>query len=1006
MRCQGSRREGRRSQLRTAGQAAHVGESRILTARLAIMTTIAGWVGYLIYWFYSQFLKQGAYTTQAKAEAIAYLAMITLLEASSLAYLVSRLGHIYRAREHRRVPRANLDAYFWRRRPSLTMIIPSYREETRVIRNTLLSAALQEYPGKRIVLLIDDPPNPTEEHHRTLLEAARALPGQLEALLAYPAGAVRTSYDAFLGRIGVAERAVPARLDDPGTGSDWLCGLTVDPGELDHLADTYDLAASWLSLQGEELPIIDHTDEFLREEVFQRLASEFSQIAQTLREGASYGREVDAARVAQLYERLVNVFDARLESFERKRYASLSSEPNKAMNLNSYIGLMGASYSVHRTLAGDVLAADDPEHATLHVPNPDYVLTLDADSTLLPEYCLRLVYLMEQEEHQHVAVAQTPYSAYPGASSRLERIAGATTDVQHIVHQGLANYRAGFWVGANAVIRKRALDSLEEISWEGGYPVKRYIRDRTAIEDTESSIDIVAKGWEIYNYPERLSYSATPPDFGALCIQRRRWADGGLLVVPKLWRHHKRAKEEGRQSFGELFLRMNYLASITWTTLALVVLLVFPFANELVSPWIAVLALPYFYAMSTDLKYSGYRRRDIFAIYGFNLILVMVNLAGTVSSIGQAVTGARATFARTPKIRKRTVTPLLFVVSPFALVALSAYTLVHDYAHHAMNSMLFAAINLVLAAYAIVAFIGVRNSIQDFWVQILPWFQRRTRERPQRTQVQTPVGVQAAADLDAWSHVLDLGASQALSVEPVAQAPQRARSSKAERDRAQRRLAEYSLSTLAQPIYNVVRDVVVGYELYQRVNGEAPPSELARLGVIDAVSLEQFLLERAAAAARRFPEGSWLSVNVSARYLGELGLRRRIALADREGVFLDVSVADQQAGTAPEGTLAQATTRYAIALDDVVPDPAMLNALRRIRPSMVKLAPDWVHDLAGSAAKRAQTELMLRLLGEHTLVVAEGVEEERDLAALRAVGVRYAEGYLLGKPEPVVGLGS
>lgn len=62
-----------------------------------------------------------------------------------------------------------------------------------------------------------------------------------------------------------------------------------------------------------------------------------------------------------------------------------------------------------------------------------------------------------------------------------------------------------------------------------------YIQDRTVIEDTESSIDIGSAGWSLVNYPERLSYSATPPDFGSLVVQRRRWANGGLLILPKLW---------------------------------------------------------------------------------------------------------------------------------------------------------------------------------------------------------------------------------------------------------------------------------------------------------------------------------------------------------------------------------------------------------------------------------------------------------------------------------------
>ncbi len=294
---------GRRGQ-RVARQGGVVAESRILTARLAIMTTIIGWVGYLIYWFYSQFLKQGAYTAQAKAEAIAYLAMITLLEASSLAYLVARLGHLYRVREHRRVPRAALDDFFWRRRPALTMIIPSYREETRVIRNTLLSAALQEYPDKRIVLLIDDPPNPTEERHRVLLEAARTLPGQLEELLRYPAEAVRASYQGFLSRVAPSNGTVPARVSDLDDDEGWLEGVWIEPTELVRLAEAYDLAASWLTLQAEELPIVDHTDAFLRDEVFLALAHEFAEVAATLRQGAGEGRQVAAARVAQLYGRL------------------------------------------------------------------------------------------------------------------------------------------------------------------------------------------------------------------------------------------------------------------------------------------------------------------------------------------------------------------------------------------------------------------------------------------------------------------------------------------------------------------------------------------------------------------------------------------------------------------------------------------------------------------------------------------------------------------------------
>ena len=56
-----------------------------------------------------------------------------------------------------------------------------------MIRTTLLSAALQEYPDKCVVLLIDDPYVPKTRQAREQLESARALPGKIERLLAEPA---------------------------------------------------------------------------------------------------------------------------------------------------------------------------------------------------------------------------------------------------------------------------------------------------------------------------------------------------------------------------------------------------------------------------------------------------------------------------------------------------------------------------------------------------------------------------------------------------------------------------------------------------------------------------------------------------------------------------------------------------------------------------------------------------------------------------------------------------
>ena len=674
------------------------GRRQISAARFAIVLTLSAWTAYVV----DQVVRlvSGAPSLRGWIETVTYFLVVTALTASALAYLITRLGYLYRTRDHHRVPRATIDDFFSGSMPTLTAIVPSYREDSRIIRQTLLSAALQEYPFMRIVLLIDDPPAPTSAGELELLDQARAVPVEIQALLDGPRRKFEEALSAFEGSTTSSDAEWRARLVE--------------------LAGLYDDAADWLNEQAGSLEIVDHSDEFLADEVLSRLAGEMTQVASALRGAAEEGIAISERRVLQLYRRLAWTFAADLSSFERKQYVSLSSEPNKAMNLNSYIGLMGRRFRVQETSNGQVLIEVRGEACDLSVPDPDYVLTLDADSILLPEYCLRLVHHMELAGSERLAVTQTPYSAYPGAPTRIERISGATTDLQHIVHQGLTRHDATFWVGANAVLRKSALDDICEVDLEDGLPIRRYIQDRTPIEDTESSIDIRLRGWNLYNYPERLSYSATPPDFGSLCVQRQRWANGGLNMLSKYRQLMRQRRADGCVgAMAEGFLRLNYLASITWASLGLFILLVYPYDDRLVSPIALLTAVPYFVAMSSDLRRCGYRRTDVFRIYGFNLLLLAVNTAGVFKSIEQSIGGQKIAFARTPKVRDRTVAPLSFVVIPYVIVAVSAWTLWRDIQFSHYTHAVFAGSNALLTLYAIVAFVGIRYSLADIRVNLM-----------------------------------------------------------------------------------------------------------------------------------------------------------------------------------------------------------------------------------------------------------------------------------------------
>lgn len=699
---------------------------KLVWSRLAIWITVALWSLYILTALLA--IAQGGAFVDVwdLVGTIGYLAVVTVLAFSALMYLVTRLGAFERFASHHRTSRSELDHHMSAPRGGLTLLIPSYAEEPELVRQALWSAALQEHPALEVVLLIDDTPHPSDVADAERLDRTRLLVDEIAAALESE-------------RMRVAQ--VLADLDS---------GATIGIAEV---AREYDHAASWLAASAEAEPRNDHIGVFFADQVIGGLARLLRATADALN-AAPDDETLPVARLRELLQRLERIFSARMQSFERKRYASLSHEPNKAMNLNAYLGLMGGRYRETNGREGlELVPVAEDEPFAVDAPAAQYVLTLDADSMLLPEYAVRLVHLMDQPENQRVAVAQTPYSSFRGAVTRIERFASATTDVQHIVHQGLTAFDATFWVGANAVIRRTALDDIVVVERVDGREVPRYVQDRTVIEDTESSIDLMAHDWSLVNYPERLSYSTTPRDFGSLVVQRRRWANGGLLILPKLFGLIRRRRRERRPvPLRASLLRANYLASIAWSSFGMLLLMVsFPFNGLLVNPLLALVAVPYFISMASDLRYSGYHRRDVVGVYGINLLLLAVNIAGVVGSLAQAVTGQRSRFARTPKVENRTVSPALYVIAPCAIAGFSLWVAVIAVVSGAWGTLGFSLLNLLCALWASFRLIGFGNTLGDIWAGWLNWIW--VDERPR-----DPAPAATAPD---WRAMLDDGPAEA-----------------------------------------------------------------------------------------------------------------------------------------------------------------------------------------------------------------------------------------------------
>ena len=643
---------------------------------------------------------------------LTFVGVFGFLIYGNLLYQICRLFYFNRLRNHRPTKLAETEN-IWRDKnaPWVTMLIPSYKEEIGVIRQSLLSCALQEYPHRRVTLLIDNPPHPSNAKDLIMLEKTRKLPGEIQSLLDRQAHIYRTAYEEFQMRLSSYSFSVN--------------------DEAEKLVELQYQMAQWFANRALEESVSSHADALFIELTFRRRSDKELKRAEDFACEVFELPEISLAdRIEQEYHRLVQIFEVDISGFERKQYINLSHESNKATNLNSYLGLMGKHLKETEIRGQRAIIPCQPNAAHLRIPASQFVLTLDADSLLDSEYTIRLVHVMMEPGNERIGVVQTPYTAVPNAPGTLERVAGATTDMQYIIHQGFTAARATFWVGANALIRREALDDIVVEDEERGVRVFRYIQDRTVIEDTESSVDLISCGWSLFNYPERLSYSATPADFGSLLIQRRRWANGGLIILPKLlayiWKRRFSPKV-----LAESFFRIHYLVSIAAVNIGLIIILAYPFERPLNIFWLPFTAIPYYFFYSRDLILAGYRLADIFRVYALNLLLIPVNLGGVIKSVWQFATKNKIPFSRTPKVIGMTLAPSKYVFFELTLCSYCFLGAIVDTLYGYWLNAGFSLMNGIILCYAFYAFFdfkanvrqlthSCRNKIIEIWNTIFP----------------------------------------------------------------------------------------------------------------------------------------------------------------------------------------------------------------------------------------------------------------------------------------------
>ncbi len=221
-----------------------------------------------------------------------------------------------------------------------------------------------------------------------------------------------------------------------------------------------------------------------------------------------------------------------------------------------------------------------------------------------------------------------------------------------------------------------------------------------------------------------------------------------------------------------------------------------------------------------------------------------------------------------------------------------------------------------------------------------------------------------------------------------------------------------------QPLLDVAAGRIAGFEALVRWHhperGEVSPAEFVALAEETSliIPVGEYVIDRACEAvaalvAAGAAPSTFVAVNVSAAQLQHPGLIERIvARVDAAGLptgSLKLEITESRRldlGAVADTIAACHRHGLQVALDDFGTGYAHLSHLHRLAVDSVKLDQSFSRDMLGDPRAMAVVEAMATLV--HALgadLVVEGIENEPQLAVLRRIGCRFAQGYLIGHPR-------
>lgn len=227
-------------------------------------------------------------------------------------------------------------------------------------------------------------------------------------------------------------------------------------------------------------------------------------------------------------------------------------------------------------------------------------------------------------------------------------------------------------------------------------------------------------------------------------------------------------------------------------------------------------------------------------------------------------------------------------------------------------------------------------------------------------------------------------------------------------------LADARVTTLLQPILDMAEGCIAGYEALARGPSDSAlhaPQALFRMAEAcgQVTRLDALCCDVALATFARLRLPGRLFVNLTPGSLldpafGLDAVSERLARHGLERHHLIFEITENTAGfdyaALKRAVDALRSGGLEVAMDDFGEGFSSLRLWSELKPAFVKIDKHFVSGIDQDPHKLQFVRSIQQLAeGAHAAVIAEGVETRAEQAIMRDLGIRYAQGYLIGRPS-------